>query len=109
MLPLIDGDGLFGIGSAAGADNAGQFVDITGNMAKGDAQTHQLLNALSPDILKHLIKSETFPVNTNITSREQHAQHCSSTPLFQDSAWSKRVAFPGVVGVEQESLSQSNL
>jgi hypothetical protein len=27
---------------------------------QGIAQTHYLLNALSPDILKHLIKSETF-------------------------------------------------
>src|SRR5437773_3837568 len=27
------------------------------------AQTHHLLNALSSDIVKHLIKGETFPVN----------------------------------------------
>ena len=39
LLPPIDGDGLFGIGPAAGADNAGQLVDIKGHMTKGDAQT----------------------------------------------------------------------
>src|SRR6266568_2630831 len=38
LLPSIDGEGLFDIWPAAGADNAGEFVDIKGNMTKGDAQ-----------------------------------------------------------------------
>jgi hypothetical protein len=38
-LASIEGDGLFSIGSAARADNAGQFIDIKGHMAKGNAQT----------------------------------------------------------------------
>jgi hypothetical protein len=67
----VDGDGLFGLWPAAGAGNAGQFVDIKGNVTKSDAQTHHLLNALSPDILKYLIKSEAFTVNIG-NNRKMH-------------------------------------
>ena len=55
LLP-IDGDSLFGIGPAAGANNAGQFVDIKRNMTKGDAQTRSFRGddrVIGPGVYPH--------------------------------------------------------
>ncbi len=41
LLPIC-GDGLFSIGFATGANNAGQFVNIKGNVTKSDADTFPL-------------------------------------------------------------------
>src|SRR6266446_3021276 len=56
LLPSIEGDGLFSIGPAAGADNAGQFVDIKGHVTKGDAQTRSFRSddgVIGPGIYPH--------------------------------------------------------
>src|SRR5258708_6714291 len=56
LLPSIDGDGLFGIRPAAGADNAGQLVDIKGHMTKGDAQTRSFrgdVGVIGPGVYPH--------------------------------------------------------
>ena len=64
ILPQIDGDGFFGIWPAASTDNAKQFVDIKGDMTKGDAQTPHLLRVGMPTAEERgIVAAQELPYN----------------------------------------------